>query len=132
MEKIKVERLIIQWVIILYLISLPIYSIIGECIIDFVIGLTLSTVLCLAKFLLNSYYFNTIISRKKSNAFILIMTNLLFLVIFFISIYIIYKILGQISLIFICGITLGLSYIPSIIIIGNILQSLYIIRNKFK
>lgn len=127
----KTGSFIIKWVIILYIFTLIIYTFIGSNIRGFSSVLTVSTILSILKYLLNNYNFSKVLSQKKPKLLLIIISNIGFMIALFISIYVLFRVFGQIDLFMSLGLILGVSYVPLVIIVSSILQSLYLIRNKF-
>lgn len=130
MVKVRTERFIVIGVAILFALTVLIYSIFFAVNFGFIISLLMSTLLCTMKLLINSYYFNKILNRKTSNIVFSMLYNALFILIFILCVYILKLYLGNIDLMAAIGLLIGAGYIPLVITVGGILQSLYFFRNK--
>ncbi len=126
----KIENQIFIWVFILFILTVLICSVFLTNNSTFIISLTVSTILCTIKFLINSYYFNKILNRKRANIVFATMYNVLAMIIFMLCIYLLYLYLGAIDLKAVIGLLTGVAYIPLVLTVRGILQSLYLIRNK--
>jgi hypothetical protein len=88
----KIENQIFIWVFILFILTVLICSVFLTNNSTFIISLTVSTILCTIKFLINSYYFNKILNRKRANIVFATMYNVLAMIIFMLCIYLLYLI----------------------------------------
>lgn len=127
----KTEIFILKWVAVLFIFTVIVYIFFAENKYTFIAGLFIGTFLSVIKFRLNAYNFFWVLSMKKApNNILLVVLNLFWLFLFFMTIYLIYIIMGHVDINTMIGIFVGVSYIPVIIIISGILESLYIIKNK--
>lgn len=129
----KTVWFILKWVVILFIITVlfSVFFITNKN--SFITGLIIGTVMSLLRFIFNVRNFSQILSSAKTlnfnNTFLMIF-NIFFLMLFFLIMFVILNRLSDINVLSIVGLLIGFSYIPIVIIVGNILESLYIIRNK--
>lgn len=123
---------ILKWLLMLFAVTLIIAMLFIEHKYSFIIGLTVGTFLSGFRFLLNVFNFNKIFTIKsKSNSIYMIIFNLFLTVVYFWIIYALFSRLEVIDIYLAIGIFIGISYIPMIIVLEGILQSLYVIRNRY-
>lgn len=125
------DRFVVTWTIVLFITVFIISFFFISHRYEVIIGLIIGTVLSLLKFLFNSHNLTKILSAKTPNVFSLVFLNTFFLGLIFLTVYILLSKLNIINIYTAVGIALGVGFIPLVIVVGGILQSLYIIRNKF-
>lgn len=131
MSEKKSEKFVTTWVTVLFVIAVCVSYVFIQKRIDVILGLTIGTLVSLLKFLINSYNFSKILANRMPNVFSLILTNVFTLIVLFLLLYLFLNKLNLINIYTIVGILIGAGFIPLVILAGGILQSLYIIRNKF-
>lgn len=131
MSEKKSEKFVTTWVTVLFVIAVCVSYVFIQKRIDVILGLTIGTLVSLLKFLINSYNFSKILANRMPNVFSLILTNVFTLIVLFLLLYLFLNKLNLINIYTIVGILIGVGFIPLVILAGGILQSLYIIRNKF-
>lgn len=131
----KMQFFVLKWAVVLFIITSLISLLFLDNGINFIIGMTVGVVMHGLIFLINNYRFDKILSTAKrssntSNMW-LVLINVLWMIIIFLITYLILDCFKVINLQTIIGLFIGVGFIPIVITFGGLLQSLYIIRNKF-
>ena len=129
----KVERSITAWVAILYIFTFALYILFLNKSYTFVIGLTIGTLLSIFKLWLNACNFDNLLKKRKvPNAILIALFNAFLFAIFFSLIFMVLYYYKYIDIFTAAGVLVGVTYAPLVIVVQNVLESLYIIRNKSK
>ena len=127
----KLEKFVITWVAILFVVITSLIYLFIYNRKDIIFGLIIGTFVSLLRFLMNSFNFAKILKARTPNIFNLILLNIFSLILLFLILFLLLNKIYLINIYTIVGVFIGVGLIPLVILIGGILQSLYIIRNKF-
>ena len=127
----KLEKFVITWVVILFVVIVSLLYLFIYNSKDIILGLIIGTLVSLLKFLMNSFNFGKILKVRMPNIFNLVLLNIFSLMLLFLILFLLLNKIYLVNIYTIVGVFIGVGLIPLVILIGGILQSLYIIRNKF-